>query len=391
MQDCVANHKRCLTKKAKDAKPPTRILDLQVYQTPSDPDKSDIRLITTSTLPVEELATLRYAVLSHSWGSDIEARLEQSRLAAYSNRIPYARVPPTHKDAIVVARQLGFRYLWIDSLCIIQDSGEDCQRETAKMGDIYTSAELTIAAVSSGSNKTPFLQTQDTTYTEPITLHARRTPRLFTTEAPNNSASWSAPQGISDAVQGPLSRRAWTLQERALASRIVHFTAAGVRFECPTKFQSEDRQKSSLSPGYCARWSELETELDDTVLKCFEECGQSPMVRESYDWVVSHRPVFWRTMLRDYTTRGITKRTDKLPALSGVAARVQALLIGLDLWECVAGLWRDRLVEDLCWITNDAKQNRAPPILADETELPSWSWASISQQPTVYPIIGERG
>lgn len=397
LEECTTEHKGC--RQMAVGKSPRRILDLDEFQG-SGNYQADVRLIRTS--PTEKIC---YATLSHSWGPDgIDFKLTKSRHEAFSKRISFVNLPATHQDAIILARKLGLRYLWIDSLCIIQDSTSDCQRETAMMGDVYSNAYLTIAAVSSSSSKEPFLHGQESAYTaEPlrfygprlnrmtrdflgfsglrrtsvarlhnhVTLYARRTLRLgVSTE---NSASWSAPQGISNAVLGPLSKRAWTLQERALASRIVHFTAEGLRFECPTHFKAGDGRVSD--PGYISLWHELEA---------------GPRRGDpSHDNDVLMRTELqqlWRLMLSDYTQRSITRRSDLLPALSGFAARMQKLHGA----EYLAGLWRDRLLEDLCWTTQDAKWNKAPRVRADETSVPSWSWVSIAH-PSIYPIIKEKG
>lgn len=57
-------------------------------------------------------------------------------------------MPKTFRDAIIVARQLDLRYLWIDSLCIIQDSADDWSKESAEMGRICQQASITIFAES---------------------------------------------------------------------------------------------------------------------------------------------------------------------------------------------------------------------------------------------------
>lgn len=448
VHDCLTNHTKCKKMHAIDIisprKPPTHIVDLNAFVTrvsPSSPASSslpflaaaqsrivetaDVRLIHTSDLPASESSKIQYAALSHSWGGDIPSRLEVARLASYTRRISFSSLPATHRDAIVVARRLGYRYIWIDSLCIIQDDADDPPRETRKMGDIYTNAHLTIAAVSSGASSVSFLDPlEDETYTKPvavkffgarlglgardvlgfsgfrrtalapalelvtspssrfsrggggssssrggaaITLYARRTLRTAQRQTgTGNSASWNAPRGISDAVQGPLSKRAWTLQERALASRIVHFTAEGVRFECPSVFlvqgdafsssSSPSSSPQTLTPGYCAQWCELDSQMAKISSVYFQATISRLGVRTSLH-SVAHTSItsdatrlsraaaaqaepmtalrdniqsFWRTMLRDYSTRGITNRTDILPALSGVAARLQGLLVQMD-------------------------------------------------------------
>jgi len=341
--------------------------------------------------------TIRYTALSHSWGlGGIDFKLTENRLDEFQERIPFSNLPATHQDAVVLARKLGLQYAWIDSLCIIQDSTADCQTETVNMGDVYSNAYLTISTVSSPGSKVPFLEAQEAAYAaHPVqfysprlnyatrdilgfsglrrtrlaqlrshtTLYARRTQKLA---APSvDSTSWSAPQGISDSVQGPLSKRAWTLQERILATRIIHFTSEGLCFECATHFKSQDGRVSASE--HLSVWHHLETP------------DGSPELRTKLQR-------FWRLMLSDYTQRGITRRSDLLPALSSLAGRMQDLHGA----EYLAGLWRDRLIEDLCWAPQGTKYKKPRRVLADEANLPSWSWVSVAH-PTIYPVINEPG
>jgi hypothetical protein len=91
----------------------------------------------------------RYLALSHCWGvSTINERLTTT-LATLEIRlksIPMSLMPANFYDATIITRKLGYRYLWIDSLCIIQDSTEDWETESQNMGNIYMNASLTIAA-----------------------------------------------------------------------------------------------------------------------------------------------------------------------------------------------------------------------------------------------------
>ncbi|TVY55546.1 hypothetical protein LCER1_G002742 [Lachnellula cervina] len=56
------------------------------------------------------------------------------------------RLPPSFRDAVIVTRELGIRYLWIDSLCIVQDDLDDWRKESAQMDRIYGMSFLTIIA-----------------------------------------------------------------------------------------------------------------------------------------------------------------------------------------------------------------------------------------------------
>ncbi|KAF1964057.1 HET-domain-containing protein, partial [Bimuria novae-zelandiae CBS 107.79] len=67
--------------------------------------------------------------------------------------ITIEELPPTFRDAINIVRRIGYRYIWIDSLCIFQDSLDDWTHESRKIGHIYRGSICTIAALASASTK----------------------------------------------------------------------------------------------------------------------------------------------------------------------------------------------------------------------------------------------
>jgi uncharacterized membrane protein len=90
-----------------------------------------------------------YAALSHMWGDYSQIpllRTIESKYEVMKSRIPMWELSKNFADAVVVTRKLGLRYVWIDSLCIIQDSQSDWKKEAAMMHDVYRYAEITIAA-----------------------------------------------------------------------------------------------------------------------------------------------------------------------------------------------------------------------------------------------------
>ena len=114
-----------------------------------------------------------YIALSHCWGKNPIVRTTTSTLAQRKQGIEISLLPPTFRDAIIIARRLDVRYLWIDSLCIIQDDELDWQTESAKMSTIYQHALLTISAGLSSHGggcfcKTPWLGHQKSVEITPI-------------------------------------------------------------------------------------------------------------------------------------------------------------------------------------------------------------------------------
>lgn len=100
----------------------------------------------------------KYVALSHCWGPSQPFILTTASETAFRNGIPFQALPRTFQDAVTITRLLCLRYLWIDSLCILQDDKDDWERESANMADVYRNAYLTIAASNAASHAEGFLQ-----------------------------------------------------------------------------------------------------------------------------------------------------------------------------------------------------------------------------------------
>jgi hypothetical protein len=113
---------------------PTRVIDT------SPEDGSGMpKVFVTDRRPGTWLA------LSHCWGLKARFVLDSGNLLERQNGMAMQALPPTFRDAIEVTRRLGYRYLWIDSLCILQDSYKDWEMESALMQEYYQNSILTIA------------------------------------------------------------------------------------------------------------------------------------------------------------------------------------------------------------------------------------------------------
>jgi len=86
----------------------------------------------------------RYATLSHCWGDIPFLRLETRNQDAFSRIIPSDQLPKTFQDAIEIAKALGLEYIWIDSLCIVQDDDDDWRKEAALMSSVYGGSHVTM-------------------------------------------------------------------------------------------------------------------------------------------------------------------------------------------------------------------------------------------------------
>lgn len=191
---------------------PTRVIDLGPLYGPK------LRLTAGEAMQSHE-----YAAFSHCSGKRMMFRALKENIESLAKAIDFRRLPRTFQDAIKTAWGLSVRYMWIDSLCIIQDDPEDWKHEAARMQQIFGNATCVIAASSSGSSSEGFLQ-------------IGRDERPFVTlRSPSGAVSYVCKfidNFAQDMEEAPLTKRGWTLQERALARRSIHFTSTQVYLEC---------------------------------------------------------------------------------------------------------------------------------------------------------------
>ena len=119
---------------------PTRVMDVGSNCSTQNP-----RLVTTNGKQGSWVA------LSYCWGDSTFVLRNNNIDEMCKGEIILEDFPSTLRDAIFITRSLGMQYLWIDALCIMQDSTEDWSVEAARMGNVYGGATLTIAAVNSPS------------------------------------------------------------------------------------------------------------------------------------------------------------------------------------------------------------------------------------------------
>jgi hypothetical protein len=336
----LENHPQCQISSNSEAELPTRILDVD----PPGPQACQIRLYETNG------ETGLYVALSHCWGKSQMFKTERGSLNLRRRNIPWDIIPRTFQDAITFVRRLGLRYLWIDSLCIIQDDRADWERESAKMASIYTNAVLTIAATKSADSEGGcFSVVPESGRTHEIT-GLDQGGRPFTIYARPSVRNW-------EKSPSRLYSRAWCFQERILSPRVLHFHHHELKWEC----QSLTTCECSLTP----------TSHD-------KQKQASGLGSESDPHSMNDK---WRKMVQEYVKLDLTYASDRLPAFSGLAKHIQKTY---GRGRYLAGLWDDSLLEDLMWWVREGDaQNTWRP---KEWRAPSWSWAS-REGPILHRIL----
>lgn len=222
LSECDAQHTCCSSLMNRYL--PTRLIDI------GSGTESTIRLFETK--PGDHLT---YIALSHPSGQPPHFYTSRDNIAQYMKYIPFEALPTTYQDAIQVTRGLGIRYLWIDSICVMELHLKDFVAKAKRMEYVFNQAYCVLAACSESGQQDGFLKRRE----EPgLSFHLK---------VPRNKAVIRITKFIDDferyVLQSPLLQRAWTLQERALARRTIYFTSVQTFWECGTGVQCETMTK----------------------------------------------------------------------------------------------------------------------------------------------------
>lgn len=179
----------------------------------------------------------RYVALTHRWGTQPITKLLTSNLAEMQESIDLDTLPRTFRDAIEVTRNLKMKYLWIDSFCIIQDSAENWEQESAVMGDIYENCVFNIAATGASDGEDGMVYTRTPILAQPLLVNAWSTSPLEERSACSSRKSTlfllsTFSMWRRNILFAALNTRGWGLQERILAPRTIHFTRTQLFWEC---------------------------------------------------------------------------------------------------------------------------------------------------------------
>ena len=299
-----------------------------------------------------------YIALSHCWGKNRIVTLTLANYQDLQHGLSLNALPQTFRDAFEIARWFNIEYLWIDSLCIIQDSAEDWRKEAVTMQSVYKNAALTIAATGAVDGSIGCFQARDPTLNIAIEIPTNRDGQTSGKMVCFDKWLWA--DGISKA---PLNTRAWVVQERLLSRRVLHFGMQQMFWECRELDACE-----TCPQGLPKTLAELNR---------FKSTG-SARTLDSVTTKASYATIYeqWEYIVDAYSRSNLTRTSDKVVALSGIAAELASQYKE----DYLAGLWRRHLPEQLLWKVSlepagngyNSLASRAP-----EYRAPSWSWLSI--------------
>ena len=281
-----------------------------------------------------------YACLSYCWGKQEQNyfQLLSANIAQLELGFPIQDLPATLRDAIELVNLLGIRCIWIDALCIVQDDESDWHIQAPRMGEIYSNAALTIAAVSARHADDGICK-----------LRAAACFPLRNCSYAGYHLSLPVPMLDRYLDDAPIKRRAWTTQELRLSRRIIYVTEAFTAWECGCLRALE----------FAPEQGSVKAEMGSFNLWQVPSSSPSdPEVAKAYST--------WQELVCEYSTKLMTYENDILVAAAGLAQAIGSLTNDSYL----AGLWKGHIIPDLMWYSNESRRR------SQHYTAPTWSWAS---------------
>ena len=300
---CATHHKECGPIAAKPL--PTRLLDTGKLS------YEDPKLVET----VGQFGI--YVTLSHCWGGWRGLVTNDSNYQNHLQGIPLCSMPRTFRDAIQVVRELGWQYLWIDSLCIIQGNAADWETEAGRMCSVYANSCLTIAGPDASNPEAGLLHPRSPSpYHSWDILECQNGAKIsLISLMPECAHPPRHDRPLYDTVLGD---RGWCLQERLLSPRVLYFRRFYLYFEC------REHDFSELS----WQWvrpiefynmipkTQLDGENEDPAYDYFKETGAN---HYSLGKRVQALHESWWRLVENFSCRHLSYQSDKLPAIQGLA------------------------------------------------------------------------
>jgi hypothetical protein len=339
---CSESHTKC-RKLERELQPfaPERLIEIST----EDGNSFSWRLVCPA-----DIGNVPYFALSHCWGTSRRICLTTKNRRAFAEFTPFSDLPKTYQHAFLVTFSLGFRFIWIDSLCIVQDDDEDWKAQASMMRSVYKGACCDIAATWAANGdggcfipiRAPTLITLDLGLGQPIAYEVSLKTQYY-----------------DDLVEAPLNTRGWVVQERYLARKQLSFTRSGVYWECHELVASE-RFPTSV-PDRLRDFSPYGRDQPPTGKPTLDLNDPSTLRRA------------WAVLVDFYSDCEFTRLSDKTVALAGLADEVRRITGDVYL----AGLWKKDLAKQLCWATDCDVRRRAKRVLTPTYLAPTWSWVSV--------------
>ncbi|KAJ4267702.1 hypothetical protein NW762_003816 [Fusarium torreyae] len=346
---------------------PTRLLHCRPSTDPKD--KPTVRLVNTQNLDT----STRYVALSHRWGAVRPLMLLQDLEDEFYDNIAFDSIPATFQDAIRLSDALGIEYIWIDSLCIIQDSKDDWHTEAAHMASVYSQAYVTISATAA-QDSAAGLREQHPMLKHPCEIMPSWS-GFSREEMPPGAVRIINKGAFCDEVLSqPLFRRGWVFQEWILSPKTIHVARDQLWWTSASSMKSESFASNETCEGY---EFEANREFQHTMAPgtLYSIKGQSDQTQRQV----------WHTLLQDFMSRALTFESDRLVAFAGIAALYQSYA-DIPTNSYLAGIWRQALLQDLLWAITDGRKVIPP----QQYRAPSWSWASVEPAQAGKFLIGNR-
>ena len=381
LNECLYSHDVCGSRGRSAL--PDRVIDLAPMDEDHDPQLKELVSVSIEA-PGEGEKT--YVCLSHCWGEGTPLKLTRRNLNRFKEAIPRDDLPRTFKDAMAITRDIGIRFLWIDSLCIIQDDQADWVEQAGKMALIYANSVVTIAAQASADGNGGCFRTCDEGEREVFMVPSQSDPSqkgtLCCRKAFQHFSQSDPPLMKPDRLTVPLLTRAWAYQEHLLAPRVLQYTANECVWECNASTRCMCG-RSNFSPPNIKMLHIHELPFSHQEAETAVASGSShtqtiPSISLSN---VHH---YWRTtVVQGYTSRNLSFPSDRLPALSGVATQVCEVMrkVSSKTPRYLAGLWSDDLLNGLSWMAAGGETDLEAGTKSMNS-APTWSWASVAPSST---------
>jgi hypothetical protein len=360
LKECLDNNAICLPEGKETFGSPTRLINVGSSNGCSAP------FLQTSNGDIHDWVTL-----SHRWGNNQPLKTNMVNLATHELALPWEALPRLFRDAILITRSMGYKYLWIDSLCIVQDSPDDWRREVSRMGNIYKYCVFVISAeCCHNSSESIFERSLVGKCTEYIQqgCHSSQRNVRGTLSLCSSNISGKSVKPSSSALQS----RAWVLQEEILSPRTLRWSDHQIEWGCRSTLRSEENpigspatNVASLRPRGWWKLVCLSKESLRTIL-------------HSQPWSKLSNPLcLWYGIIGAFCERKITFKTDTFPAISGVAREIEKHTG----YEYHAGIWKEDFHNGLLWSIICTNPNSSP------SSAPSWSWAILSNNSTTIRVF----